>query len=260
MKAIPSVSYSDVLKQEFENKKKKNKGYSIRAFARDLRVSHGTISMLMAKKRGMSQKMALEITSRLGFTQEEAEYFCVLVLTECGRTEKIRNQARLRLPQYDTRFNNIDIDSYRWIADWQTQAVKELIQIHGTKAKADFIARRLSISKSEAQNSLDRLGRLGMIQGSKVIQDVISLPDGPPDTAVRMFQQDILSKGRLAITEQENDERNISSIIFRMKRSDLEWASKQIKNFRRKFAARLEQGSGQDSVYVLAMQLFRLDR
>jgi hypothetical protein len=45
-----------------------------------------------------------------------------------------------------------------------------------------------------------------------------------------------------------------------MRKEDFNWAATELRHFRRKLAARLEQGTGHDEVYALSTQLFRLDK
>jgi uncharacterized protein (TIGR02147 family) len=214
----------------------------------------------MRGKTGLSKKRALEFSKCLKFTQEETAYFVDLVLSECARHPKTRKVAAQRLIQYETPFNSIDVDSFQWIAAWYSIPTMELIRIYGAKATSDFIAKKLGISTDKARQMILRLRRLGILKGNEVVTDFVSLPDGPADKAANQANQDILDKAKVALVQQPVEERNIASTIVRMRKKDLQWASQEIRKFRRKLAARLEHGTEHDSIYSISTQLFRLDR
>jgi uncharacterized protein (TIGR02147 family) len=254
------LHFSDVLKIELEKRKSRNRKYSIRAFARDLGMSASGISLLIRGKTGLSNTKALQIAERLKLNKEETAFFADLVLSECGRLARTRREAKLRLKQYDTRFNAMKINEFHAISEWHNVPILEIIRIHGVKATPAFIAEKLAISESSARRTILRLRKLGMLKGSKTVSDFMILPDGAPDHQVRKFHQEIIDKARLSIVQQRNDERNISCALIPMRKEDFLWASEEIRKFRRNLAARLEDGSRHDSIYAVSMQLFRLDR
>ena len=54
---LEPTDYKLVMRTELDGRKVKNPNYSLRAFARDLGVSHTLISLILNGKRAMSQKM-----------------------------------------------------------------------------------------------------------------------------------------------------------------------------------------------------------
>ncbi len=258
MRGSTSFTYSEILKQEFETRRRKNPSYSLRAFSRDIGMSPASGALLIRGKLGLSKKRAGEIARCLGYQSEETQFFCDLVVFQSGRTAEVRRKAKVRLTQYDTRFNTVEIDQFRVIADWYCLAILELVRMFGRKANEDFIVKRLGVSKQECKDALSRLTRLGLLTEAGASDQFISLPDGPADKAVQKFHQDLLQKARIAVTEKDNSERNVAATVIRMRKKDLEWASQQMRRFRRKLATRLEEGDEHDSVYALSMQLFPL--
>lgn len=66
------------LSAQFEQKKKDNPRYSLRAFSRDVGITPSELSRLMASKRSMSPQLAYKIGSYLRLPQDE---LCCLVLS-----------------------------------------------------------------------------------------------------------------------------------------------------------------------------------
>lgn len=260
---LNTQSYSDIIKAEFEKKRTRNPVYSLRAFARDLNIGSSTASMLLRGQVGLSQKRAKEIAGRLGFSGEETLYFLDLIRAKRAKREKARNEALLNLRQYNTRFNCVDNATFHHFSKWYALPLMELIRMFGPAANAAFLARKLKISQEEIRKALRSFRAHKILRRTKghdeVTEEFISLPDGQPDTLVRQFHVDILEKAKLAATSDPNSERNIACAIVRMRKTDLAWAAQEMKVFRRKLAARLEQGDGHDAVYAIGTQLFRLD-
>jgi len=67
-----------ILQQTLFSKQQKNKRYSLRAFARDLKISPSFLSEVLSGKYGISKQLASQIADRLGFTNEEMQHFCSL--------------------------------------------------------------------------------------------------------------------------------------------------------------------------------------
>jgi uncharacterized protein (TIGR02147 family) len=250
---------ASILKAEFEKKRSKNAKYSLRAFARDLGISCAAASRLMNSKLGLSKKRALEIAVRLGFEDEEALYFSDLVTSENARSKKDKAEATRRLSEYNTRFNSMEIERFRVISKWYCLPVMELVRLHGEKATPKFLSKKLNISFPEASLALKALTSIGVIRDRQVISDFIALPDGPPDQDIRRFHQDVLEKAKHAVATQPKKSRNIGCAIVRMRREDVDWASSELRKFRRRLAKRIEEGTGHDAIYALSTQLFRLD-
>jgi transcriptional regulator with XRE-family HTH domain len=79
-----------ILQQTLLTKQKKNSRYSLRAFARDLRVSPSFLSEVLNGKYGISRQLARQIAERLGFDARECDHFCELADLEItdSRTRK----------------------------------------------------------------------------------------------------------------------------------------------------------------------------
>lgn len=72
-----------VLKEQLDSRKLKNKNYSLRALARDVKVSPSTISKIINGKCDISEKMLLSILDSLSLSSEEKEK--ILFFERCRR-------------------------------------------------------------------------------------------------------------------------------------------------------------------------------
>ena len=93
------VDYRDILKDELSSRCQKNPRYSLRAFARDVGLSSARISEVLNYKHGLSRKSGTQISKKLGFSNEEAEYFCTLIESSDARSRIVKENASQKIKQ-----------------------------------------------------------------------------------------------------------------------------------------------------------------
>lgn len=254
--------FAKIIETEFKKKQKRNSRYSLRAFARDLELSQSTVSLLMRGKTGLSKKKAQEVAVKLGFTGEDLNYFIDLVVADCAKHPSVRKEAELRLNQHNSQFNLTDLEICRTLSSWYTIASLELIEIYGKQATEQFLAKTLNVSTAKIKKSIKNLHTLKIIDGHTILTDFIALPDGSADDFIYKFHSDMLGKAmKMANKKTKNKkEINIATSVIKMRKSDYDWAIKEIRMLRRKLMAKLEDGTGHDAVFCLSTPFFRLDR
>jgi len=70
-----SILYIELLNREFESRKARNTKYSLRAFARDLGLSPGTLSEVLKQKRGLPVRSVAGISSRIELLGRDRDEF-----------------------------------------------------------------------------------------------------------------------------------------------------------------------------------------
>tara|TARA_B100001094_G_scaffold330139_1_gene394637 strand:- start:1838 stop:2185 length:348 start_codon:yes stop_codon:yes gene_type:complete len=95
------VDYRVQLRRELNRRRYANPYYSLRAFARDLKIAPSRLSEIFNHKQGLSRKAALKITDLLGIIGETREYFLDSVTAQHARSKTDRNSAMLRLDRYN---------------------------------------------------------------------------------------------------------------------------------------------------------------
>lgn len=97
---IPDASgdYLDWMKRAFNERCRNNPHYSMRAFARDLKLSPASMSYIMNGKNGMSATTAKRVADALGLNDQEKEIFCTLAQLR-GRSQVSRSLAQKKLIQ-----------------------------------------------------------------------------------------------------------------------------------------------------------------
>ncbi len=257
--------FSEVIHDEFQARLKKNSSYSIRAFARDLSLSPSALSDILNRKLGLSESKASEIAKKLNFEGDERKFFLTLVTANCSRIKAQKQLARAQLGRFETKYNSLSTDHFQVIAEWYHLAIMELTQIKGFSPSASWIAKKLQITEDEAQQALERLMRLEIIEESgngslKLTNDYLIVLSHSPSESALLFQKQILSKLTHAIEHHDRKTRDISSVVIRVRSSEINEIKSKLKDIRRDFSTTIQSGEDHDSVYCFTTAFFRLDR
>lgn len=258
------INYRNFLLWELKSRQEKNPLYSMRAFARDLNVRSSRLSEILNGKVGLSEKQAFKLVEKLHLEGEDKKIFIDLVLSVSGRNTLGKKIATERLNQRFNSSRQIKVDEFSMIADWYHVAILELMSTDNFDSSADFISKRLGISKATAEEAMERLLRLGLLEqtpeGLKLSEKNRSTENDIPSQAVRDFNRQILQKATDAIETQSVDERDFASIIFPIPKAKIGDFKKLLHKLQNEFLADLDREAIQskDSLYCLSTQLFEL--
>jgi len=239
------------LQNELIERCKKNKGYSLRSFARFLGLDPSTLSQILRRKRNLTRKSKLVLGHRLGLGPEEMTQF--LGVSE-SLGEKIGQAQELTL------------DTFRVIADWYHYAIFELVTISNFQPDAKWIAKTLAISINEAHAAIERLLRLELIeigrngkwkQGSDLIT---TTGNSFTATAFRKLQKQVIERAMTALEEVPIENRDQSSMTMAINSKRLPQAKERIKKFRRELCTFLQKDQIRDSVYQLGVSFYPLTK
>lgn len=262
----PNLDYRTILKDEFEERCKHNRSYSLRAFARDLEVGSGRMTEILKGKQGVSRRSAIHIAAKLGYNDSERELFCDIVDSSCSRSVVRRKLAAIRLEKYrDRKDQTLTLDAFHVIADWYHFAILELCQLKGFKSDINWIAKRLGIAPKLIELAIDRLLRLDLLEmkenGEYVTREEFTAsPSGMPSEAIKNFHTQVMEKALLALRTQSLSERDFSTMVFAFDKKQMPKAKEVLKEFRRNFSKHVGPSDDKNCVYALSMQLFQIDK
>jgi uncharacterized protein (TIGR02147 family) len=234
----------ETLRREFIRRKERNPNYSLRSFARLLKVSPGALSQWLASKRPITIKQATKISSRLGFDPAETNAFL--------------QQLTVRKPGFDETSFQVSEDVFSIVADWYHFAILSLMETTDFVESPRWIASRLGISVVEVQQALERLERMRLTRRENGIlrpsHANLTTTHDIPSAAVRKSHRQNLEHAQMALEEVAVELRDISLITMAIDSSKLPEAKERIRAFRRSMSEFLESGK-RDQVYTLSIQL-----
>ncbi len=252
---------SEFLQEELNNRKTFNSAYSLRAFARDLKVSPSTLSEIISGKKGISKVAAEKMANVLKLGNEEKKCFLMLVDSAAKRTTSTSKKALQFLK--DTREQKeLTLEVFELISKWHHFTILEALKNTYFRRNTDELCEALNISDAEFTTALLHLQKLQLIDKDLApTQYRVITPQDLPSSAIRMHHKSILRKAEIALEQQSVEEREfqISHLIFSKQNIP------QIKEKIRRFQEELIREFGieedkEQSVYCLSTQFFNLTK
>jgi len=261
MLIIESKTISELLGKEYSRRKQSNVSYSMRAFARDLKLSPSRLSEVLKGDEGLSGAATEGIAEALGKSSVEKKFIKDLVLAEFSRSAKVRELANIRLQDARTveSLRRLQEDQFRVISDWYHGAILELIQLDDFQNDVQWISQRLGISPSAASSGMARLEKLGMIHLDqsgrwRAQNDGYSAISGVPSQAIRKFHLQVLAMHAESLREDSMHDRQFLSTFLAIPKSRLGEFQYEMTKFVTQFIKNIE-ADRKDDLYSLSLQL-----
>lgn len=243
-------TFRHFLQQEFIQRTERNKSYSLRAFARHLRINHATLSSLLSGKRPFTSVTIKKIALALEIGPDKVEEF----------TDSIKKDSSTG------PFFLLQQDAFNAISDWYFDAILELTQIPKIALTPKLVSEAIGITEFQAKMALETLERLQLIfkdgNGRYKIQHINStniLDNDFTTSANRKYQRSILEKSIAALSEVDRNERDHTSTTLAINRKDFKRAKDLIQKFRHDLNSFLQRDSRKfDEVYQLQVSFFPL--
>jgi hypothetical protein len=234
--------FRHLLQQEFISRCRKNPSYSLRAYARALKIQPSPLSAILRGKRPITRKMKHRLGFSLGLKPEEFAY-------EASSVQKI------------------ELDTFAIISDWYHFAILELTRVKSFRPDPNYIAKVLGVSRTQVEIAMGRLERVGLlkIEGKRWIDMTnngfaTNIHDDLTTEAARRLQKQILEKSIQALEDIPIAERDHTSMTMAIHSGDLKKAKNKIRRFRRELCKQLERNPNPTHVYHLNISLYPVSK
>ncbi len=247
--------YQQILIGELEYRRSRNAGYSLRAYARDLKMSPSSLCEVMNRKKGVSQSKARKLGHRLRLSEDLLEVFVLSARAQHARASVDRESAARELEAIAQKPASEPLRT-NTIVSWVTEAVLKLSERRDLEPDAARYAVLIDVPESSIKFAIRFLTRLGF-------------PDSaPPSRAFLAF----LGKGRRLNVEREQvikracmacENPGPTDAFFHepilLEKKDLKRASRMISQCFEDIK-RLERTTARSSLYYVSAQLFGLEK
>lgn len=256
--------YRLILKDALTAKSGGREPQSIRAFAKKLGVSTSFLSEVLNSHKALSMEYAFKVAIRLGLTDLEAQYFCLLVQLEHEKDPFFREEIQRRLNEVSPKrqARDISVDLFRSISEWYHAAILELTYLPGFLLSAENAAKKLGITKAEAEAAISRLERLDLLVKTRgawrKADNYVHSEAHIPSQAFREFHGRVLAKAGEALQWQSPKERMSATDVLAFDSKQLPTVDRLSREFSSAVMKLSEKSKVKDSVYALAVQFFRL--
>ena len=242
-----------LLKEEFQKRREKNQNFSLRSFARWLGTSPAQLSQMMSGKRPISAKSIKKFSQKLELSPfEKKELLAAALQDQTLQNELNAEKKKLLLKE----------DQFHLIADWYHFAILTLSKLKTVQSDPRWIARELGISFQEANEALQRMVRLGILQLKpklKQISEPIEVTSEIPSEAIRKYHKQNLNLAAEKLETIPNAFREFQSISLALSPQQMKSFKKLIDQFLEQ-ASQLETPDKSKVIYNLNVQLFPVSK
>ena len=252
----------DYLKFEFEMRRSRRPAYSMRAFARDLKVSASSLNDFMKGRVGMSKLRISAIATILKWSPARQEHFYDLIAARFEPDRGARQAALMRTRQRLREGSfELSLDAFKTISDWYHLVILELCDLCD-HSDVSSLAGQLKLPVATVRQAVRRLCNLKLLvetdQGFKPTEQLTFFGDEKPSEAVLYFHAQILGLAQNALFERPMHERGSLSLTFSVAQEEMTAMNEEIKRTVMNIVNRYAQAPKRDSVQVLSFQSFPL--
>lgn len=208
-------SYRTFLKELLVERRKVNPSYSLRAMALNLGFSSSQLSEALNGKANFSIVSLRKIAKKLKLSKVESDYLCLLGQLESETDSELREnivKELTRLNPVRIPMQDLTIDQYKQISDWHHSAILELVYLDDFKFTPEKVAKKIGISKAEAELAIERLLRLELLSVSSDgtyhrQSGALQMRAEEKNAAMRKFYRQMFEKASAALDEQTPTQR-----------------------------------------------------
>jgi transcriptional regulator with XRE-family HTH domain len=242
----------ELLKNEFQQRKDRNAQYSLRAFAKSLKIHSSTLSVILNGKRKISAKQAEKILRELNIDQIQKKE---ILLSLLNAPASVVNPIL-----YETLSDEV----FSIIGACEHFSLLACLDLTTKGQRTEDLAEKLQITQREARDCLERLGRLQLaVQREGLWYSTgrkFSIMNDIASSASRRVHHEYITKALSSLQSHVMEDRDISGVSMAISTKKLSMAKKMIANFSRELCEYLEADETKDKVYRLNIQLFPLSK
>jgi uncharacterized protein (TIGR02147 family) len=261
------TQYRQYLKDWIQEAKTEDDQFSLRTFARTAGFSgHGHLRFILEGERNLTKRSLLKLILALDMPKGRARYFENLVFFNQAKTHQEKNHYYQELvkDRKATAFRTLETAQFEIFSQWHHSAIRELIGTAKFRPHPEWIALQLQpkIETKEAEASLKLLLAAGLIaktaNGYKTVDEAITTDDEVRHLMVENYHRQMLKMAEVSMEGVAPEQRDISSVSFKIRETDFPKLKQQIQLMRKEFRHfAVEDGSG-DRVVQINIQLFPL--
>lgn len=261
-KSFETLNYRQIILAEFERRRKRNHGYSMRAFSRDLSLSPSRLGEILRGKVGLSENRAALISEKLHLSEAGKLMFIDLVQSEHSRSPISRSAAQRRIKDRMQVSYKVDDDKFSQNPEWQTMALIQLSNIEEIEHSVESYSKLLGLSETQVKEYLQMISDLKISEYKEAIwvprESNVSVGQDKQREAIKKCHDQLLDKAKSALKNDSVDTRDFSSVIFRLNRDQISYFKDKIEAFQRSLMKDLEAMPEKNEVLCLSLQLFKI--
>jgi len=238
--------FRQFLQEELATRCTRNPRYSLRAFARYLRLDHSTLSQLLRGRRRFTTRTVERIAARLSLAPAVITRFVELERTppDSWATRELRQLSH---------------DASLTLAEWHHPAILELTRLASFRPDVRWIARVLDVPVDDVNIAITRLARLGLLdmQSRTTWVDKAGNAEVRIDGASVRAVSALAGRARALVGSQDDRPAHYSATTVAVPHLTSRRIADRVEQFRREIGEMLDSvDAGRDDVYCLELAFF----
>jgi len=264
------LCYRTFLFDYYQWQKKVTVRYSYRAMADTLGfTSPNFLKLVIDGDRNISRESLAKITSGLGLSEKETEYFSYLVFFAQAKNGIDKNYfyGLLISLRSDKGISKVAPEQYEYFSAWYHPAIRELVR--GKKAPLDYSALstqlRRKVTVPQIKNSVALLLRLELLQLNKdnvyeQTDSIINTENEIQNIAIRNYHKNVLAVAQSALDEIPSIERENSHVTIKISQKCFAMIKDKIQCFREEVLHLAAHDTDVDGIYHVNLQLYPITK
>jgi uncharacterized protein (TIGR02147 family) len=255
---ISANSLEEYLASLLEHRKLKNRRYSLRKLAVELKLEPSFLSKIINHKRKVTVSLVERLAKKLSLSPEEVQKFKLSVL------QRMETSSKSETKRKRSNFQVVDLEMAKRLVGWHYFAILELFNIPNLNLTPRKISNLLDTPEDEIAVALDKLESLGLIVRASDRKlrpsDTHNTLKQSPFTVeeLKETQRQFLVKSLLSLDHVPLNERDHSGMTLAIRQDQIVQAKKMIKSFRRRFMVEIEKQKPYERIYQLSISFFPL--
>lgn len=263
------LDYREFLRDYYDAGKEHSSHFSYRYFARRAGISSPSfLRHVIRGERNLGDTVD-NFARAIGFDEEEAEFFHLLVDFNQAQTDDEKNRAFERVAA-SRRFRNarrIDKGMFDYLSHWYYPAIREMTARPDFQEDPAWIADQLvpSISEDEAARALEDLLELGLIERNaegEIVRGDPSVTTGHEvqSLAIANYHREMLERAGNSIETVPREDRDLAAMTVCISRDSIAEIKARVHDFRELLFEYCDADEDPQVVFQINTQLFPLSR
>ena len=260
-----------IVAQFLKRKKETHPSYSMRALARDLKVSPSFFSEVMSGKKKMPAKWIKPLARLLSLDNIGLADLKTAVLLSHVEGTDLEELIDVKSAQVVSKANlskPLDARKISVLSKWYYIGILDFLTLSGGPFSEQEIATRLELSVAAVREALEALQRLSLItidkeNGPQKTDQHIRFPTSKTDPTIRNFHVQMIDKAKYELLRKTDDQafqkRLITGTTMAVDPKHAPLIKQKIQHFMAEIAQEFSDGVPQE-LYQLNVQLFPLSK
>lgn len=261
MSTLLFKDHREYVRFELKMRQARRPAYSMRALARDLRMSPSSLCDFFAGRVGLSRDRARAVGDHFSWPEMVREHFWDLMQAKYAKLPETRKKAKFRAATR-TRETSISVplDSFKVISEWYHLVILEIHLILKGQVDAKAVANRLGLTPAVVRDATERLVRVGLLKESGGLllpaETDTWIGDEAPSSCVRNYHAQVLGLAMKAVENVAMNERESLSLMFSIRREDFAKFHQEMREALMGVVHRFAQNEQPDQVQCLSLHTF----